>query len=809
MRKWLLILTAVLMVGVEDVRGQGVVQGVVSDGVGGVGYVNIGVVGRSEGAASDSSGRYRLEVGTGDSVTIRFSATGYERHDARVAVRGGQRLTLNVELKQQATVLDAVEVTAGREAAGTFTRIEGARVEDVVGPGGGVEALVKMLPDVQSGNELSSQYSVRGGSFDENLVYVNGVEVFRPMLIRSGQQEGMSIINGDMVEEILFSPGGFDATYGDKLSSVLDIRYREPGSFGGKVSGSLLGAAGTVWGRVGERWGYALGVRRHSNSYILGSLDTKGSYTTAYTDLQASVSYAVSEELELKGLAIATKNVYGLEPESQTTTFGSFFNPMALRIYFDGREEDRYGTLLGSLGANWHPNGDWRLWSSLSVQRIRESERYDVQSQYWLYELAQGESVGDTAMFDRGVGTFLEHARNRLLTEIGSLDLRARRYARLGGWEMGVKVQLERVSDHVREWRLVDSAGYALPATPWLVADTLPASPILQQFASSDNAIETWRVTTFAMREMTWHSDLMSEIKAMLGVRGQVYGGTLTGGTQWLLSPRGSVVYKPYWGRDLQFRLAAGWYHQPPFYREYRNAGGGLVEGLPSQKSLQVTGGVDWRFAMWGHRSTLTADVYYKYLTDIIPYRVENLRLRYMPDEEAVGYVVGASVRLNVELVEGLESWASLSVGRARENILGDEAGWMSRPTDQRVSLKVFLQDHVPNVPWWDMSLNLVYATGAPLNVPFGDYSSWQLRMPSYYRVDWGNTIRLLQFEKMKNGRLARLVDDVNLSIEVFNLFNFRNVVSYLWVSDYEGQPHRVPNYLTARQLNIKLTVCF
>lgn len=799
--------------------GQGVVEGVVTDARSGapLEFVNVGVPGVGTGTATNAKGFYKLPLKGNDSVTVRFSFTGYE--PAQFRVRRDVRTELDVQLKPTATQLQAVEVSDEKTRQSTFTHIETSKLDETVGPTGGVESVIKMLPDVQSNNELSSQYSVRGGSFDENLVYINGVEIFRPMLIRSGQQEGMSIINPDMVDYILFSPGGFDATYGDKLSSVLDITYMRPWEFKGKVSASLLGAAATVQGRAGERLSYAAGLRHHNNQYVLGSLDTRGSYTTRYTDFQALLNYKVNDRLDLGLLAIWTRNVYGLVPESRTTAFGSALQPgMEIDIYFDGQEQDRYNTLLGALSADWRPNTDWRVKSHLAIQHINESERYDVQSQYWLYQIATGESSDDTSRFDRGVGTFLEHARNRLTTDIATYALDANRYARLGCWDFGIKLQLERINDHLREWKWVDSSGYSLPSTilPYGDSNNVPLNPILQLYANSNNSMQTLRAAAYAQREINFHTRRNSDIKVLVGVRAQVYGSEMeTNGDsyrvepRWMVSPRVSVNYKPQMKQDMLFRLAAGIYRQAPFYREYRRDDGSLCLDLNPQTSYQVMGTTDWNFRLWNKPFTFTADLYYKYITDLIPYTVDNLRLRYMPDLKAVGYATGLSLRLNGELIEGLESWVSLSIMKTQEDIEGDGLGWLDRPTDQRVSFKLFLQDNVPDMPWWRMSLNLVFATGTPITSPFGNNGGDQLRLPSYYRIDWGNTIRLSQFEKLKHKRLFRLVDDIQIGIEVFNLFNFRNVVSYLWVADIDNLPRRVPNYLTARQLNLKLTVLF
>ena len=799
------ILHILLLLSAVGAWAQGVVEGMVRDSLTGAAlqYASVGVVGTSLGASTDSHGRYRIDITTDDSITLRFSFVGYRTTDRRVAVSG--KRTVDVRLQPLAQQLEGVEVVTDKVRQSSFTNIEVEKLDDAVGPTGGVEGLIKMLPDVQSNNELSSQYSVRGGSFDENLVYINGIEVFRPMLIRSAQQEGMSIINPDLVSYILFSPGGFDATYGDKMSSVLDITYSRPVEFAAKVSGSLLGGSASVEGRVGERASYAVALRQHSNRYLLGSLDTRGSYNTVYTDLQALFGYRVNDRLDLGVVALATRNMYGLIPEDQTTTFGGFMMPLSLRVYFDGQEEDRYHTLLGAVTADYRPNDDWRFRTALSAQHIAEVESYDVQSQYFLYELAMGETAGDTMMFDRGVGTFLEHARNRLTTDIVNLDLRATREARLGSWQMGVKVQMENIYDHLREWLWVDSAGYAMPASFVPLGDSTngPVNPVLQDFVNADNSMFTLRGGAFAQRELNFTTARNADVKVVAGLRGQLY--SAAGLSHGLLSPRLSASYKPDSRQDILFRLAAGIYSQAPFYREYRRPDGTLRTDLDPQTSYQAMATADWRFRLWEHPFSLTADLYYKYITHLIPYTIDNLRLRYHPDLYAVGYAAGFSIRLNGELVEGLESWASLSLMQTQEDIVGDTLGWLARPTDQRVSFKLFLQDNLPTIPWWRMSLSLVYGSGTPVT----RYGATSYRLPSYYRVDWGNTIQLSQFERLRSMRLFRWVKDVQVGVEVFNLFNFRNVISYLWVSDYDNNRYPVPNYLTARQLNFKVTILF
>lgn len=797
---------------------QGVLQGRVSNAEGRpVEFANVGVVSgrRPYGAVSDVRGNYRLDIRTADSVTVRVSCTGYHPQELRVRLSGQEVRTMHFTLLPLSTQLSEIVVTDDRIRATAFTQIGIEKIENTVGPNDGVEALIKTLPDVSSNNELSSQYSVRGGSFDENLVYINGVEVYRPQLVRSGQQEGMSIVNPDLVDHLLFSPGGFDASYGDRLSSVLDITYSRPVERRHSLSVSLLGAAFSAQGRVGDRFTYSVGGRHHNNSYIFKSMDTEGRYTSAYTDVQGIFGLRVSDRLDISVLAIWTHNRYGLVPSRQTTTFGgSSSQSMGFDVYFDGREEDRYRTILGSLTLDYHPSDDFQLRWVTSAQHNREQELYDIQDQYWLYEVGVGESVGDTNHFDRGVGTFLEHARNYLDMGIYSTELRASHYADLGSWNFGVKAQLEQIHDRMREWKWVDSAGYSFPTDYHVPGrdDTAVYNPQLQLFCHADNPIGTLRGMAYAQREVNLYTRGDDLVRLCGGVRMQYYS-TRSGGdriqSQWLLSPRLAVSYRPHGGHDLLYRFAAGVYQQPYLYREMRRSDGTLCHGLPAQTSYQAMGTVDWNLTLWSLPFRITADIYYKYIAHLVPYTIENLRIRYSPDQQAVGYAAGVSLRVNGDFVPGLESWASVSVMQTQEDILGDGLGWLARPTDQRFNVKLFVQDYLPKYPWWRMSLSFLYGTRVPVTFPYQTDRSSQPSLPPYFRIDWGNTIQLTRFPAVRSSAVGRIFDDVALGIEVFNLFNYRNVVSFIWVADYTNHYYAVPNYLTARQINVKLTATF
>ena len=784
------------------------------------------------GANTDNHGRYSLQVPADSLVAISVRYSGYHTIDTAIRLHEGVN-TLDFVMHSAARQLGTVTISHEKSRTTTFTAIDVERLERAVGPQGGVESLLKTLPDVNSNNEMSSQYSVRGGSFDENLVYINGVEVYRPMLIRNGQQEGMSIINPNMVDAIMFSPGGFDASYGDRMSSVLDISYRVPyanadtslplfHSLNGNASASMLGASLSLRGGIGSKLTCSIGARQHSNRYILRSLDTKGNYKTNYTDVQMLLGYKASDVLDIRLLGVLTRNIYGLQPESQTTTFGGYMEVMQFNVYYEGEERDSYYTTLAAITADYHPSDDMRLQLTTSFQGISERENYDILSQYMLYELNIGnyDENGETERFDRGIGSFLEHARNILNTNVFSTELRGTHYAMLGNWNWGVKFQHKNVRDKMREWKLVDSAGYLLPASiPMPGTDTAsPQPPILQQFCRTDHNVSTSRATAFLQRNVDLYTKRGDLFSIVAGVRAQWYNigfdddnssSQQSSNSSVFLSPRLSLNYKPKSNADLLFRLAAGIYNQAPVYREYRYDDGTLNHNIRPQRSYQVMGTADWNFKLGSSPFKLTADAYYKYIDDLIPYRIDNLRVRYDAENNAVGYSTGLSLRLSGEVVDGLESWASLSLMRTMQDIEGDGYGWLPRPADQRLSFKLFFQDYVPTIPFWRMSLGFIFGTGLPATYPGQTDFDYMFRYTPYFRVDWGNTIQLSNFDFVKNSKIMRFVDDILLTVEVFNLFNYRNVVSFTWVADYSGTYYPVPNYLTARQINFKLTVEF
>ncbi|MBQ9473244.1 MAG: TonB-dependent receptor plug domain-containing protein [Bacteroidales bacterium] len=774
---------------------------------------------KPQGALTNAQGYYKVErLPVGVRLAVLFQCSGMVGHRDTIVIGSGVR-KLDCQLQPSSTQLNTVTVTQNRLGQRGVTKIGEGELEVSTGPNEGVESLVKTLPGVTSNNEMSSQYSVRGGSFDENLVYINGVEVYRPSLIRSGQQEGMSIVNADMVQNILFSPGGFEPLYGDKLSSVLDITYKRPLTNHYRLSASLLGGSASAQGFVPigktQSLTYLAGLRLHNNAYLFRKLDTKGTYNTRYADFQTVLTYTINPKTSLSLLAIASSNRYGLIPLDQTTKFGNFMETLTLRVYFDGQEIDRYRTGLAALTLDYQPTDNLRLQWVNSWQRMKESELYDIQSQYWLYELGVGEVSGETEAFDRGVGTFLEHARNYLDTRVYSSEAKATAYRKNGSLNAGVRFQIDQIDDRVREWKWVDSAGFAMPTQYPTPGDenNVPYNPMLQFYCNSANSILTTRLQGYAQRDLSFRTEEGAVWTLIAGARAHYYSMQIEsdGGSnrQLLFSPRLIATLKPAWQRDMLWRLAAGLYNQPPFYREMRLADATLYPNAKAQQSLQAVASCDWVFKLLDKPCKLTTDVYYKYLYHLVPYTIDNLRVRYDASREATGYAAGVGLRLNAQLVPDLESWASLSLMNSMYDIVGDEYGYIATPTNQCVAFKLFFQDYLPQAPWWCMSMHLIAASGLPFTYPQQTDFSRDYYLPAYFRVDWGNTLRLHSIQRLADAKVFRTVDDIQLSVEVFNLFNYKNVVSYLWVSDYDNIYYGVPNYLTARQLNLKLTITF
>ncbi|HBN05879.1 MAG TPA: TonB-dependent receptor, partial [Bacteroidales bacterium] len=648
--------------------------------------------------------------------------------------------------------------------------------------------------------------SVRGGNYDENLVYVNDIEIFRPFLIRSGQQEGLSFVNSEMVGDILFSSGGFDAKYGDKLSSVLDIKYKKPQDFSGSASISLLGGSAHLQGLIGSRMTYQIGYRNKTNKYILGSLDTEGSYYPVFNDLQAYLTYDLNEKTEIAFLGNLADNKYQFIPRTRETTFGSVYQSYKLKVYFDGQELDRFSSMFGALMLTHNPSKNLQLKLIASAFGTDEKESYDIQGQYWLYETQMGETEADSNLFDRGIGTYIEHARNRLVANIYNIEHKGLRFYKNGHLSWGLKYQYELISDRMNEWKMVDSAGTPIGTLPDIPGEINPQNPpMLQNIYKSVNDISSSRISAFAQRQWIFYKK-EGEWYFNAGARTQYW----TFNNEVLFSPRASVSFKPKWERDWLFRFASGVYSQSPFFREYRDFEGNINHDIRSQKSVHLVLSSDYNFKMFDRPFKLLASAYYKYLWDLIPYSIDNVRIRYSAENNSKGYVSGMDVRLFGEFIEGIDSWVTMSLMQTKEDIKGDNHGFIPRPTDQLFNMNVSFQDYVPKMPYLRVYLNFNFGTGYPFGPPGSERWQQNYRMPSYMRADIAFTFRIKdENAKWAQNNFMRHLKKIWLNVEWFNVFGNNNVISYMWIGDYDGRYHGVPNYLTPSQVNAKLTIEF
>ena len=788
--------------------------------------VNISIEGKPGGTSSDMHGNYRISIPANTDITIIFSFIGYKTEKVNLNMKASQKRVVNITLFQSAKQLSDVIVEDKEVRKSTLTRIDPQSALVIPTVSGGIEALVKTMPGVSSNNELSSQYSVRGGNFDENLVYINGIEVYRPILTRSGQQEGLSIINSHLVSSILFSAGGFDAKYGDKMSSVLDIKYRRPTKFAGSADISLLGGSFHFEGVAAKKkMTYLFGFRQKSNQYLLNSLDTKGEYKPSFTDVQALLTYQIKPKWKIEVLGNYARNSYKLVPENRETAFGHIKEAYQLKIYFDGQEIDRFDTWFGAVTTTFTPNENTNLKLIGSAYQSFERENYDIQGQYWIGKLETGlgqEDFGEVVE-SKGVGTYLNHARNRLNATVYSIEHQGMHEKDFSITQWGVKFQHEEFVDRMREWEMVDSAGYASPNPPdsWGFIDpgSQPYHPfVLYDTVISDNHMSSNRITAYAQNNWDFYH-LKNKMSLTVGARMNYW----TYNNQVLVSPRVAFSYKPEWKKDILFRFATGLYYQPPFYKELRRPDGSLNPNIKAQSSIHFVAGSDFNFIAWNRPFKLTTEVYYKHMDNLIPFIVENVRIVYSGENSSRGYAGGIDMKINGEFVPGVESWMSLSIMQTNE-ILRDnfynnlfsqnpettENVWVPRPTDQRVTFNIFFQDYLPMLPNFKMNMNLGFGTGLPVFYPNSDHNTVITRTPPYRRVDIGFAYEIIGPNTKKTPKgFFKNFTNVDITFEVLNLLDINNVVSYLWVKDNQNYVYLVPNYLTPRQLNVKLSVRF
>jgi hypothetical protein len=776
-------------------------RGVVEDQDGNpLDMVNIGLKDYPLGTSSNREGKFLLRIPATKKVVVIFSSLGYKPVADTLNAGPEEDVFRNITLQATDLQLAEVVVTEQRRKNGNITRLDPKYMGMLPDAAtGGVEAIIKTLPGVSTNNELSSQYTVRGGNFDENMVYVNDIEVYRPFLIRAGQQEGLSFINSDMVSTIEFSAGGFNAKYGDKMSSVLDIKYRKPSEFRGSASMSLLGASAhfedvTLNGRLS----HISGVRYKTNRYLLGGLDEKGEYNPEFIDFQTYITYQFSGKFNVSFLGNVAQNQYQFIPETRETTFGTWQNPLNAKIYFNGQEIDDFKTYLGAVSANYYPNLNLNLKFIASAFKTSEQETYDIQGQYYLNQLERNmssEEFGDSIL-NLGVGTFINHARNYLEAEVFSLAHKGAYNSENHLLNWGVKFQHERFDDKMNEWIYRDSTGYSLPYSN---------SDVLLYFSlNSKNKISSNRFTGHF--QDTWSVPVSS---------GDLY---LNGGMRFnywdfndelLVSPRASLSYYPEWKNKISFSLSAGLYHQSPFFKELKNRDGSINYNSKAQRSFQVVAGSDFVFTAWDRPFRFSTEAYYKWMYRLVPYKVENVQIRYMAGEESKGYATGIDFNINGEFVSGVQSWASLSFMETKEDILNDGFGYIRRPTDQWMNFSLFFQDYLPGNPSYKLQLSGFYGARLPIGPPNSERHEDIFEIPSYRRIDIGFSKVLISAANRPKSNFLKHINDMWLSLEVFNLLDINNTISYFWVTSNYGDEFAVPNYLTNRKFNLKLTVKF
>ena len=811
-----IILIHLLILTFSSIRAQSI-EGIISDVIGNsLSAVNISIINQSNGVSSDLNGLYKIDIKANRSNIIAFSFIGYQTEKIRIPMlKNGQIYKLNITLKESNTILKDIIVKDQKSRKSNLSRIKTKHVEVIPGSNGGIESILKTLPGVSSANELSSQYSVRGGNFDENLVYVNGIEVYRPFLIHSGQQEGLSFVNPDLVGSILFSAGGFAAKYGDKMSSVLDIKYKQPRSSNASISLGLLGGSAHFEGvNKNNRLSYLFGIRHKSSQYLLNSLDTEAEYTPRFSDLQTFLNYELNTDWNISLLANISKNQYQMIPQNRDTDFGTFNEALRLTIYFEGQELDKYETYFGALTTKYNPNTNLQLQLTTSAFQTFEQENFDILGEYWLYQLDNNlgsDNFGDVA-FDRGVGKYINHARN-------SLEARVVNFSHKGNFnndnttiDWGLQFQQENIDDRINEWSLIDSAGFTLPHP----SDSIGFPSNNNQEVIMNELLKT-NINISSTRQSGYiqYSKDINNLSLNAGTRSSYW----SYNEELLVSPRISLAYAPNWEKDIVFRLASGVYYQSPFYKELRYPSGELNDNITSQKSIHYVLGSDYLFYKWGRPFKWITELYYKKLNNLIPYKVDNVRIQYLAENNSNGYATGVDFKINGEFVSGVESWASLSIMKTEEDIVGDtyidqngntvEAGYIYRPTDQRVNFSLFFQDYIPGNLNYKMHLNMIYGSGLPFGPPKSEKYQDVLRIPDYRRVDIGFSAILKSEQRKSKIKFLNIINSAWISAEVFNLLDINNTVSYLWVSDVSGRQYAVPNYLTRRQLNLKLILRF
>ena len=727
-------------------------------------------------------GEFSIDLQSADSVEVRFTMVGY---GARKRVFRRPKGKINVQIVMRpAAEIQEITVTERRRQTSQTEQLDRKDLQQTPSASGNaVEELIQQQAGVSTHNELSAQYNVRGGSFDENSVYINGIEVYRPLLISSSQQEGLSVINPDMVEKIGFSTGGFEAKYGDKMSSALDITYRRVKGFEASATASLLGASGYV-GYGNSRFSMSHGLRYKTNRYLLSSLETTGEYNPNFLDYQTNISYNPNKRWTIDFIGNISENHYNFTPEDRETSFGTLADAKSFKVYFDGHEKDIFRTLFGAIGITRHFGDRTRIKLLTSAFYTKESERYDIMGQYWLDDSQSSENLG--------VGTYMEHARDYLTSDVVSIKLTGNHRTNHHDIEAGLTYKIEHIKEQSGEYEMRDSSGYSIPHS----ADRLDMIYTLR----AKNDVKSHRIEAY-IQDTYRFSKGDTYFTFNYGIRLANW----SFNRETIVSPRASLAIVPAFNQDITFRLATGIYYQAPFYKEMRDTTTQngvttaiLNEKIKSQRSIQLIGAVDYRFKMLNRPFKFSAEAYYKALSNLIPYNVQNLKITYYGENLSKGYTTGIDLKLYGEFVPGTDSWLTFSLMSTRQKI-GET--WVPMPTDQRWAINLHFTDYFPGTERWKMTLRLAFADGLPFGAPHRGLEQQQFRAPAYKRADIG-----MSYRAIKDGRGIK---NLWLGIDCLNLFGISNVGSYYWVTDVSNHQWAVPNYLTGRQINGKVTVDF
>ena len=781
---------------------------------------NVNVSYQTKSATTNADGFYELTVPANQRVVLVFTHVSLKNITATVQLKPGENFEFNVVMNDKAEQLNDVVITNNKKRVQGITTIQPEVIRKNPSANAGIESVLKTFAGVNSNSELSTQYAVRGGNYDENLVYVNEIEVYRPFLIRSGQQEGLSFTNTDMVQNVDFSAGGFQTKYGDKLSSVLDITYRKPTKFALAAEASFLGGSITAdMISKNKKWSNITGVRYRDNSLLVNSQETQTNFRPTFADVQTIVNFNPNEKWQFSFLGNASQNIYNYQPLTRQTNFGTIDEPIALQIFYDGQENDQYQTLFGSFKTSFMANENNTFKLITSIYHTQEQEYFDIFAAYFLGEVDTNigsETLGEVT-FSRGIGTQLNHARNDLDAMFINAEIKGTHFLKNKKHQIdwGFKYTRENIRDRIVEWEVIDSAGFSINPPIIDIPNDQPYNPYVgplvpYQNVRATNFIDINRFSGFAQ----WNTKTKlgnSQLWITAGARFHhwiVSGRDISGGkAQTVFSPRTQFALKPDWDKDMLFRLSLGFYHQPPLYRELRDFDGVVNPNVKAQQSIHFVLSNDYNFKMSNRPFKLVSEAYYKTMTDVNTYTLENVRIRYRANNEATAYAYGLDLRLNGEFVPGTESWLSFGYMKTEEN--QNDRGFIARPTDQRLKFGILFQDYMPNLPNMKLYLNLVYNTGLPGGSPsYADAYEYQNRLRDYRRADVGFSYVFTEKNNERpDGHWIKKFQDLSLGFEIFNLFNNQNAITNTWVRDvYTKNQYGIPNYMTTRVFNIKLT---